>query len=162
MGRNMSREPPPHRDRQPDLQFDCGVGFFENDEALAAQRKIIDQCARQRVDRGDFQDRQLMREAEGMQQIVQIGVADACRNDAQRRALRFRSRREEGAIALPALEFFFNRRQFLVQLLVQCHSGARRRRPAPGVFFEIGASKRRIHRIAFDRLFGVTDAHRGS
>ena len=137
---NMPREATPDRYRQPDLQFDRGIGFLKDDESLAAQGKIVDQGARQRVDRGDLEHRQLLRQPEGLQHVVQIGVADARRHDAQRRTLRLRSGREEGVVSRPGLELLFNRRQFLVQLLVQCHPGARRCRPAPGVLDEVRAT----------------------
>ena len=63
-------------------------------------------------------------------------------------------------IARPSLKLLFDRRQFLDKLLMQLHSGARRRRPAPRIFLKICSPKRRNHWLAVDQLFGVTDPHR--
>ena len=160
--RNMPAQASPDRHGQPDLEFDRGVGFLKHDEPLAAAGKILDQSPGERIGGGDLENRTLVGQPQRRQQIIQVGIADAGRNDAQWRARQARSRWEESLIAGPAFELFFNRRQFLVEFFVQLQPGARRRRPTLRILLEIGAPTSGLHRPALDRLIRVTDAHRGS
>ena len=160
--RNMPAQTSPDRQRQPDLEFDRGVGFLKHDESLAAAGKILDQSPWQRISGGDLENRTLLGQPQRRQQIIEVGIADAGRNDAQWRPRQARSRWEESLIAGPVLELFFNRHQFLVEFLVQLQPGARRRRPTLRILLEIGAPASGLHRPALDRLIRVTDAHRGS